>query len=285
MGIAVVGARGQFGSELCRQLAGEAIALDRADFDLVDADATRRVLLERRPEALINAAAFTQVDLAEAEPEHCWAVNAGAVATLSEVAERLEIPLVQMSTDYVFGSDAARSTPYHETDAPDPRGVYACSKREGERHAAACTRHLIVRTCGLYGLAAPGEAPRNFVETMLRLAAERDELRIVDDQRCTPSYVPHVARAVRFLLSRGAWGIYHVVNEGDTTWYDFAAAIFRRMDIDVRLAPISSEAYGAPAPRPRYSVLDTSKYAATGGPALPHWSEALQEYLGRRRVA
>jgi len=284
MGIAVVGARGQLGSELCRQLAGDAIPFDRADFDLVDAEAVRRVLVERRPEALINAAAFTQVDLAETEPDRCFAVNAGAVATLADVARELEIPLVQMSTDYVYCSEEPRSTPYRETDPAEPRGVYACSKLEGEHHAATCERHLIVRTCGLYGNAAPGRAPQNFVETMIRLAGEREELKVVDDQRCTPSYVPHVAWAVRFLLNRGVWGTYHVVNRGDTTWFGFASAIFRRMDIEVSLTPISTEEFDAPAPRPRYSVLDTSKYAALRGPALPHWTEALQEYLGQRRA-
>jgi dTDP-4-dehydrorhamnose reductase len=142
-----------------------------------------------------------------------------------------------------------------------------------------------VRTCGLYGRLGP-RSPGNFVETMLRLAAEGKPLRVVDDQRCTPSYVPHVARAIVFLLNAKARGIFHVVNSGETTWYRFAAELVRLAGREVAMEPITTADYGAPAPRPAYSVLDTAKYhALPGRPALPPWQDALAEYLANRRMA
>jgi dTDP-4-dehydrorhamnose reductase len=191
----------------------------------------------------------------------------------------LDCPLVQISTDYVFGGDAARRTPYRESDEPSPLGVYGWSKLEGERRAAGWAKHVIVRTCGLYGPAAP-RSGGNFVATMLRLGRQRGRLRVVADQCCTPTYVPHLAGAIRFLLGVGAPGLYHVVNAGATTWHDFAAEIFRQAGLAVSLEPITAAQYGAPAPRPAYSVLDTGKYhALPGAPPMPAWQKALAEYL------
>ena len=282
MKIAVTGAGGQLGSELCRQLGNEAVGLDLPRFDLTDRDRVLARLAEIRPQAVINTAAYTQVDKAEEEAELCRAVNAVGVVPLVEACRRLDATLVQISTDYVFGGDLGRKTPYCETDPPDPQGVYARTKLEGERHAAGWQQHLIVRTCGLYGPPGPRSAG-NFVDTMLQLAGRRDPLRVVCDQHCTPSFVPHVARAIRFLVDTGAYGTYHVVNAGQTTWYDLAAEIFRLSGLEVRLEPISTAQYGAPAPRPGYSVLDTGKYhALPGRPAMPSWEEALAEYLHSR---
>ena len=282
MKIAVTGAEGQLGTELCRQLGGEAVGLDLPGFDLTDRDRVLGTLAEIRPRAVINTAAYTQVDRAENEVEACRAVNADGVDHLVETCRELDCTLLQLSTDYVFGGETGRRTPYRETDPPDPQGVYARTKLEGERHAARWQKHFIVRTCGLYG--PPGRrSSGNFVETMLRLASSRQDLRVVGDQRCTPSYVPHVARAIRFLLGTVAYGTYHVVNSGETTWYDLAGEVFRLTGTEVRLEPISTAQYGAPAPRPSYSVLDTGKYhALPGRPAMPTWQEAVAEYLHAR---
>lgn len=282
MTIAVTGAQGQLGSELCRQLGAEAAGLDLPELDLTDRDGLLRQLLRIRPRAVINTAAYTQVDKAEEHVGPCRAVNAEGVAHLAGACRRLDCPLVQISTDYVFGSDAGRTTPYCETDPPGPQGVYAEAKLQGERHAAGCEKHFIVRTCGLYGRPGP-RSPGNFVETMLRLGRERDRLRVVDDQHCTPSYLPHVARAICFLLGTTAYGTYHVVNSGETTWYGLAAELFRLAALPVVLEPITTAEYGAAAPRPRYSVLDTAKYhALPGRPAMPPWQAALAEYLSSR---
>jgi dTDP-4-dehydrorhamnose reductase len=285
MRIAVTGSQGQLGSELCRQLGGDAAGLDLPQFDLTDRDRVLRTLIEIAPQAVINTAAYTQVDRAEEEIQRCRAVNARGVAHLVEACRALDCVLVQISTDYVLGGDTRRRVPYRETDEPQPQSVYARSKLEGERLAAEWEKHLVVRTCGLYGRPGPRSAG-NFVETMLGLAARRARLRVVDDQRLTPSYVPHVARAIRFLLETDAYGTYHVTNVGETTWYDFAAEIFRLAGLPVELEPISTSEYGAKAPRPPYSVLDTSKYhALPGRPAMPLWQSALGEYLAARNSA
>jgi len=279
MTIVVTGADGQLGSELCRQLGPQATGVDLPEFNLTDRECVERQILARRPVAVINTAAYTRVDQAEEQAELCRAVNADAVGHLAEACRRLDCPLVQVSTDYIFGRDAARRTPYRETDPPGPQGVYAASKLEGERQAARWEKHIVVRTCGLYGRLGP-RSPGNFVATMLRLGRERNHLRVVHDQHCTPSYVPHVARAIRFLLDGRWFGLYHVVNTGEATWFDFAAEIFRQAGLNVELEPITTAQYGAAAPRPGYSVLDTGKYhALPAAPPMPSWQAALQEYL------
>ena len=216
---------------------------------------------------------------AEQDVDLCREINAGGVARLVEACTRLDCPLVQISTDYVFGGDVHRTMPYRETDEPAPQGAYAQTKVEGEAYAQAWSKHFIVRTCGLYGQPGP-RTPGNFVATMLRLAAEGRPLRVVDDQWCTPSYVPHVARAILFLLGTMSYGTYHVVNSGETTWYGLAKEIVRQSGFAVRMEAISTTQYGVQAPRPAYSVLDTSKYhALPGRPAMPSWRDALAEHL------
>ena len=304
MKIAVTGALGQLGGELCRQIGPQATPLDIDTLDLTDGKAVMETLLPLRPETIINCAAYTQVDKAEKEPELAHAVNVTAVENLVRVCRELDCPLVQISTDYVFsGSDAhglaatgyhaqhgrgalvqsGENKPYREDDPPSPQGVYAQTKLDGEHAAARYEKHLIVRTCGLYARPSD-ERAKNFVKTMLRLGSTQTELRVVADQHCTPSYVPHVARAIMFLAginhSKPApWGIYHVTNTGATTWYDFAAEIFRQVGINISLKAITTTEYAAPAARPSYSVLDTAAYHRLGGPPMSDWKTALEEYF------
>lgn len=283
MRIVVTGAYGQLGGELCRQLGDRAIPLDIDTLDLTDGQAVVDRMLALNPDAIVNCAAYTQVDKAETEPEKCRAVNATAVEHLADACRRLDCPLVQISTDYVFGADCSEPRPWREADPTVAQGVYARTKLEGELAAARYRKHLVVRTCGLY--ARPSDARAvNFVRTMLRLGSTRPELRIVADQHCTPTYVPHLARAILFLVgasnSRPApWGTYHVTNTGETTWRDFAAEIFRLAQMSVAIQAITTEEYGAPAARPSYSVLDTTAYHELGGPVMPDWKAALAEYF------
>jgi len=290
MRIAITGASGQLGRELCRQFGAAALPLTRADLDLSRPEDVRRAIVAWRPTLVINCAACTQVDQAQREPDLCRAVNALSVAELAAGCRELGCPLVQVSTDYVFGDPGLR-VPWTEDAPTSPQGVYARTKWEGEQAAAQCERYWIVRTCGLYADPSHAEA-KNFVKTMLRLGAAGQPLRIVADQFCTPTFVPDLARAIRFLAGVAgdaervstpiASGIYHVVNTGSTTWHDFALEVFRQAGLKVAVTAISSVEYQAPAPRPAYSVLDTTRYHALGGPAMPTWREALAEYFRRR---
>jgi len=283
MKIIVTGAYGQLGRELCRELRSQAVPLEIDTLDLTDGPAVHLTLVRLKPDAVINCAAYTQVDQAESEPERCRAVNVTAVEHLARACGELDCPLVQISTDYVFDGPPERTIPYREDDLPSPQGVYARTKLEGERAAARGAKHLIVRTCGLYAHPTDRQA-KNFVRTMLRLGARGRKLRVVSDQHCTPSYVPHVARAVLFLAGTegsepAPWGVYHVTNRGATTWYEFAVEIFRQSGMEVSLEPIRTAEYGSAAPRPAYSVLDTTAYHRLGGPAMPDWKQALAEYF------
>jgi len=283
MSILVTGAAGQLGAELCRQLAGEAIGVDIDTLDLTDRAAVQETLRRLAPRAVVHCAAYTQVDPAETDAARCRAVNVNAVESLAEACRELDSPLVQLSTDYLFAGGPGVGRPWREDDRPVPQGVYAITKFEGEQAAAAWAKHLIVRTCGLYARPSQRTA-RNFVKTILRLARTQPKLRVVDDQRCTPTYVPHVARAIVYLLGADGgtpvpWGIYNVTNRCETTWCGFAREIVRLAGLDVPVEPITTADFAAPAPRPAYSVLDTTAYHRLGGPAMPDWKEALGEYF------
>lgn len=282
MPVVVTGAKGQLGRQFCRELGTDAVAWDLPEFDVTNRHFVLDAIAALRPDAIINCAAYTNVDKAEQEVRQCQAVNAEAVGYLAEAAAQADCPLVHFSTDYVFGGGAARRTPYLESDQPSPQGVYAASKLEGERLASLWRKSVVLRTCGLYAF---GEQHHNFVATMLRIGPQHGCVRVVRDQRCTPTYVPHLVRAARFLLDSSARGLYHVVNSGSTTWYDFAVEVFRQAALDVEVTPIATSEWTAAAARPRYSALDTSKYHALGGPAMPTWQEGVAAYLQAGREA
>jgi len=212
---------------------------------------------------VLHAAAWTDVDGAEDDPQGAAAVNVGGVRHAAE----LGAPLVVWSTDYVF--DGAKRSPYLESDAPAPLGAYGRTKLHGE--AAAGERAWIVRTSWLYGWTS-----RNFVRTMLRLGRERDEVAVVGDQRGCPTFVGHLAEATRDVLEL-PYGVYHVAADGDCTWADFAEAVFAEAGLPTRVRRISTAAFGARAPRPAYSVLRSER----GAPTLPHWREGLRDCLAR----
>ena len=276
----ITGGEGQLGRELVRQLGAQAVPLDLPAFDMTRRSAVRRVMRDLQPEAVINCAAYTLVDKAEQEPALCMTVNADAVAHLAEACREANCPLVQVSTDYVFGANERHTTPYTEEDQPAPQSVYARSKLAGEANAAAWEKHLIVRSCGLYGRSPRGN---NFVETTPRLGAEKGRVRVVDDQTCSPHLCATLGQGDTVLAGPPRrTRTDHVVNSGSATWCEFAAEIFRQAKMPVRLEPITTREYGALAPRPRYSMLSTAKYAVLHGPDLPPWPAALQEYLATR---
>jgi dTDP-4-dehydrorhamnose reductase len=217
---------------------------------------------DERPELVLHAAAWTKVDDAESDPEGAEAVN--VLGTRNVVA--LGAPVVYYSTDYVF--DGSKTEPYMESDATNPLGVYGRTKLAGEQEIRD---GWIVRSSWLFGWTG-----HNFVRTMLRLGRERDEVAVVDDQRGSPTYVGHLAAATRELIALPE-GLWHVAAEGDCTWADFAEAIFEEAGLDTRVRRITTQEFGAPAPRPAYSVLRSGKDA----PRLPHWHEGLRACLSR----
>jgi dTDP-4-dehydrorhamnose reductase len=243
-----------------------AVALAHADWDVT----LPPPVLDPLPDVVCHAAAWTDVDGAEADPQGAAAVNVGGTRHVAE----LGAPLVYFSSDYVF--DGRKSEPYVESDAPNPLSAYGRTKLHGE--GAAGEQAWIVRTSGLFG-----PIGTNFVTTMLRLARERDEVAVVDDQRCAPTYVGHLAAATHELIER-PFGIWHVAAGGDCTWAEFAEAVFEEADVNCRVRTITTEELGRPAPRPAYSVLRSEK----GAPMLPHWRDGLRaclEQLGRTERA
>ncbi|HET9764494.1 MAG TPA: dTDP-4-dehydrorhamnose reductase [Casimicrobiaceae bacterium] len=278
--ILLTGSRGQIGHELARLLTahGELIALDRGQLDLADADALRTTFRAARPQIVVNAAAYTAVDRAESEPELAFAVNARAPGILAEETKRLGGLLVHFSTDYVF--DGRGCAPYVEDAPVAPLNVYGESKLAGERaiEVSGCA-HLTLRTSWIYA-----RRGQNFLLTMQRLAAEREELRVVADQLGTPNWARAVAIAAARLvaLGRGAVaeraGLYHLSGSGQASWFDFARAIIGPVERP-RVVPITTAQYPTPARRPAYAVLSSAKFAATFGFELPDWRVMLRECL------
>lgn len=291
MTTAVIGASGQLGTDLPKFLRGEVVSIRHSEMELTDSDSIRACLDRIQPTIVINTAAYNLVDKAEDAMSEAMAVNALGPARLARWCEENGATLVHFSTDYVFGdggdgslsasTESASTSPRTETDLATPDSVYAASKFSGENLVRAiCTRSFVIRTCGLYGVAATqGAGKGNFVETMLRLGQERDELAVVNDQHCTPTATRDLAAATAELIETGKFGLYHATNSGATTWHDLAGEIFRQAGIDVKLRPITTVEFGARAARPSYSVLNCEKLEAVIGRSMPSWQDALSQYL------
>lgn len=277
----ILGAGGQVGRALAAAAppGSEAIALGRADCDVGDEAALRSAIRSARPDVVFNAAAYTAVDKAESEPEAARRLNGEAPGLIAAAAREAGARTVHVSTDFVFGG--AAEGPRRPQDPPRPEGVYARTKLEGEGSASAADPEaLIVRTAWVY---AP--AGTNFVNTMLRLMAERDELRVVADQVGTPTWAPSLAAALWRLAGLRAGGIHHFTDSGVASWYDFAVAIAEEareiglIEAPARIVPIATADYPTPAKRPAWSVLDKSSTWALLGGAAPHWRVNLRADL------
>ncbi|HUG89379.1 MAG TPA: dTDP-4-dehydrorhamnose reductase [Planctomycetaceae bacterium] len=283
MRIALTGPRGQLGTELVRLLPGNVVPLARDRLDLTAAESVGVTLTATQPDLVINAAAYNLVDQSEDEPQVAFAANALGPRLLARWCAEASVPLVHVSSDYVFSGrlddGQRRFLPYRETDRPEPLSAYAVSKLAGEHFVRAlCPEHLIVRTCGLYGR-PPERGKGNFVRTMLRLGGERRALRVVDDQECTPTSAADLAEMIVALLDAGARGTYHATNAGSTTWCELARTVFRLARMEVSVQPITTAEYGAKAARPGYSVLSTSRLTQTTGWAPRPWEAALEEFM------
>jgi dTDP-4-dehydrorhamnose reductase len=274
--ILVVGAKGMLGQDLMTQLSGDVRGVDIGEIDITSLQSVDEVLGGLKPQVVINAAAYTDVDGCETNKELAVQVNGEGVAHLALVTRQIGARLVQVSTDYVF--DGSKGTPYLEDDPPGPLSVYGESKYAGELNARLNPDHLIVRTQWLYGLHG-----KNFVETMLRLATEKQELAVVDDQIGSPTWTVDLSLAIKALLDSGCTGIYHAANSGFCSWNEFARAIFSESGIPMTVNPLSTAELNRPAPRPLYSTLDCGKLARDAGFQPQPWRDALKEYLEKRK--
>jgi dTDP-4-dehydrorhamnose reductase len=292
MNILLLGANGQVGHELRSMLTilGEVVAPARPDVDFSDTESLRPVVRRYRPSVVVNAAAYTAVDKAEADAERAVAVNTTAPGVLAEEAEALGAVLVHYSTDYVF--DGRKGEPYVETDETAPLSIYGRTKRDGERAVQSCRKHLIFRTSWVVG--AHGN---NFVKTMLRLAKERRNLRVVSDQVGAPTSAALLAdvtvKALTQLVGQPAddprWGLYHLVAGGETSWHGLACHVISKagaMGLPLQasaetVAPIATADYPTPAKRPAYSRLATSKLRNNFSVALPEWTVGVNAVINQ----
>ena len=281
----VTGAQGQVGQALVDAAPEAVIGLDRAALDITDVEAVQRAVAMYAPDVVINAAAYTAVDRAEEEPDHAFAVNRDGAAHLAMACADERIPLLHISTDYVF--DGAKPEPYDETDEPNPLGVYGASKWAGEEAVRAHLEHyIILRTAWVFS--AHGH---NFVKTILRLARERETLRVVADQHGHPTSASAIAEALLTLAQSviaepGRWGTYHFAGQPPTTWHGFAEAIIEEAQAHMPLAvrvvePIPTAAYPTPARRPQYAGLNTTRFSEAFGMAMPDWRSGLHAVVDR----
>ena len=285
MKVAITGANGQLGTDLCRALHNfDVIPFTHADIEIADVVSVKEAMLKHKPAVIINTAAFVRVDDCEDEKDKAFSVNALGARNVAVVAQELGAKLVHISTDYVFGGEAEpRTTPYTEFDTPIPLSIYGKSKLAGEnlvRHF--CLRHFIVRASGLFGVAGSSGKGGNFIETMLRLAKEREELRVVNDQAFSPTYTKDLATKIAQLIQTEYYGIFHITNRGVCSWYEFTTEILKLAGLKTPVVPITSDQYPQKARRPRYSVLDNSHLRLLGMDDMRPWQEALKDYLVAR---
>lgn len=288
MRLLVTGSAGMLGHDVARageRSGHELVLVDLPEIDITDAPAVDELLdmVLAEPgslQAIVNCAAWTDVDGAESKPELAHAVNADGAGNLARGAARIDVPLLHISTDYVFDGVApldadGRPRPYVESDPTGPRSVYGSTKLDGERQVlAASPRHTVVRTAWLYGVDGP-----NFVETMLRLADECDAVQVVTDQVGSPTWSGHLAPAVLGLLEREVSGLVHMTGAGEVSWNGFAREIFRQAEVECAVEPASSEQMARPAPRPAWSALASERDDVL---PMPDWREGLAGYLAAR---
>jgi dTDP-4-dehydrorhamnose reductase len=276
--VLVTGARGMLGSDLCPALEGagwEVVSADVQEFDITDAQATQEFVRECLPSAVINCAAYTAVDRAEAEKELAFRVNREGARNIARAAGEVGAPLLHMSTDYVF--DGQKTAPYLEEDAPNPLSVYGASKLAGEGAVRdTLAEHYIVRTAWLYGIHG-----KSFPRTILERASRGEPLRVVGDQLGCPTYTGHLAQVLAQMIAHPRYGTYHAVSAGSCSWYELACAVLGAAGLGAEVAPISTSEFPTAAPRPANSVLDTSKLARTFGLRLPLWQAGVAEFVSR----
>lgn len=277
--VLITGGAGQLGSDVRSEFSEKAaaISVDIPDFDITNLEAVVRYLRHVGPSAVIHCAAYADVDGSESDHDRAYSVNSIGTRNVAIAARKVGARLIYISTDYVF--EGTKPDPYTEFDEPNPRTVYGKSKLMGERYVQQqLHEYFIVRIAWLYG-----RTGRNFVKTILRLAREGKPLRVVDDQYGTPTWTVDVARQLQHLLETEAYGTYHATAQGSCSWYEFARAVLEEAGIDAPVAPIATEEYPRPAPRPKNSVLDNFLLRIQELDRMPPWRESLAQFMAQTR--
>lgn len=276
MKVFVTGVKGQLGYDVVRELQKrgmETIGVDIEEMDITDSASVDAVITDANPDAVIHCAAYTAVDAAEDNIDLCRKVNADGPLNIAKVCKKLDIPMVQISTDYVFDGQGTRA--WEPEDACGPLSVYGLTKYEGEQAVMnTLEKFFIVRIAWVFGVNG-----KNFVKTMLNLGQTRDHLTVVNDQFGSPTYTYDLARLLVDMVQTDKYGIYHATNEGICTWYEFACEIFRMADMNVKVDPVTSDNYPTKAKRPSNSRMSKDKLTENGFERLPGWQDALERYL------
>ena len=278
--ILVTGSTGQLGSDVVKELLKRGystLSPNRSEFNLCSEDSIRNYILNSNCEAIVHCAAYTQVDKAEDEKDLCIKINATATKHIVKCAKILDIPMIYISTDYVF--DGTKDGEYTENDETNPINIYGESKLAGEKYVQEVRdKYYIVRTSWVFNING-----KNFIETMLRLSKANNQLSIVNDQIGSPTYTKDLSRLLVDMLETSKYGLYHATNEGYCSWYEFADTIFKLANINIDIKAINSNEYASRAKRPLNSKLSKDKLIEYGFKPLPHWEDALKDYLIRRR--
>ena len=276
MRVLVTGVKGQLGYDVMNELAKrgyEGVGVDVDEMDITDARKVDEVITKAQVDKVVHCAAYTAVDAAEDNVELCRRVNAEGTENIAKVCKRLDLPMVYLSTDYVFDGEGER--PWEPDDERDPLNVYGQTKYEGELAVERnLDKYFIVRIAWVFGVNG-----KNFIKTMLNLAQNHDTITVVDDQVGSPTYTYDLARLLVDMIETEKYGRYHATNEGLCTWYEFAKEIFRQAGVDVKVVPVTSEQFQAKAKRPHNSRMNKDKLEAMGFQRLPSWQDALSRYL------
>lgn len=278
--ILVTGSTGQLGSDVVKELLKRGystLSPNRSEFNLCSEDNIRNYILNSNCESIVHCAAYTQVDKAEDEKDLCIKINATATKHIVKCAKILDIPMIYISTDYVF--DGTKDGKYTENDETNPINIYGESKLAGEKYVQEILdKYYIVRTSWVFNING-----KNFIETMLRLSKANNQLSIVNDQIGSPTYTKDLSRLLVDMIETNKYGLYHATNEGYCSWYEFADTIFKLANINIDIKAINSNEYASRAKRPLNSKLSKDKLIEFGFKPLPHWEDALKDYLIRRR--
>jgi dTDP-4-dehydrorhamnose reductase len=276
----VIGSNGQLGTDLLQCFRENVVGVTHADLEIANANQVLALMHDVRPSVVLNTAAFHQTAKCEAQPAKAYEVNAVGAVNLAKACESVGAVLVHFSTDYVF--DGAKSNPYVETDPVNPLSVYGLSKAAGEAAVATyCPKHYVIRSCGLYGRVPSRAKGDNFVTKIRRLAGERGEVTVVNDEIATPTWTYSLARQIRRLLDDDSvrFGVVHASSGGQCSWYEFTEEIFRLTGTTARLNPVSVAVAAPDIRRPRYSVLDNRALKDAGADVMEKWQDSLAGYL------